>query len=166
MSANSRRNLASPADSKSPKEVRRVEISLAAAEIACLTAGVLLPAIVIRSFWIFTEDISIASALWLLFAEREYLVFGAIFVFSVLVPFTRSLMKLAGFASQAYESLGRLSMTDVMLLAMVVVIVKLSGIQDATIGLGFYFLLAAAILHSAGSFAVRRAARAVEGEAD
>lgn len=141
---------------------RRVEIWLALAEVACLGAGVLLPAIVLRSFWIFTEDISIASALWLLFVEGEYLVFGAIFVFSVLVPFTRSLLKLAGYSSQAYDGLGRLSMTDVMLLAMVVVIVKLSGVQDATIGVGFYFLVVAAILHSAGSFLVRRLARKAE----
>ncbi len=147
------------------KRARHVEIVLAAAEIACLGAGVLLPAIVLRSFWIFSEDISIVSALWLLFGEGEYLVFGAVFVFSVLVPFTRSLLKLAGFSSQAYDGLGRLSMTDVMLLAMVVVIVKLSGVQDATIGAGFYFLVVAAILHSAGSFLIRRLARDGDGGA-
>jgi len=141
------------------KMVRRIEMALAAAEIGCLAAGVLLPAIVIRSFWLFTEDISIVSVLRVLFAEGEILVFAVVFLFSVLIPFARSSMKLAGFAPQVYEGLGRLSMTDVMLLAIVVVIVKLSGVQNATIGPGFYFLVAAALLHAVGPFVLKRLAR-------
>ena len=71
------------------KMVRRIEMALAAAEIGCLAAGVLLPAIVIRSFWLFTEDISIVSVLRVLFAEGEILVFAVVFLFSVLIPFAR-----------------------------------------------------------------------------
>ena len=130
---------------------RRLLIGLlTVASAVTLGLGVLLPAIRLTKLYLWTDTHSIISAIWALFSEGEYFLAGIIFLFSVCVPALKLfyLLVVATLSSRQpmahdrlldrLEGLGKWSMMDVLVLALVIFYVNASAIADASALPGVY----------------------------
>lgn len=138
---------------------RRLLIGLlTVAGAVTLGLGILLPAIRLTKLYLWTDTHSILSAIWALFTDGEYFLATIIFLFSVLVP----VLKLAYLLVVAIlsvpqatasdrlldrlEGLGKWSMMDVLVLALVIFYVNASAIADASALPGVYCFAASVLL--------------------
>lgn len=138
---------------------RRLLIGLlTVASAVTLGLGVLLPAIRLTKLYLWTDTHSIISAIWALFSEGEYFLAGIIFLFSVCVPALKLfyLLVVATLSSRQpmahdrlldrLEGLGKWSMMDVLVLALVIFYVNASAIADASALPGVYCFAASVFL--------------------
>ncbi len=120
--------------------------------------GVMLPAIRFTTVFVWTNQHSIATIIWALYTNQEYFLCFVIFVFSILFPFMKLFYLLTLVTSpdmpsefreksiSAMEWLGRYSMTDVMVLALMIFYVNASGYTEASVLPGVYFFAASTIM--------------------
>lgn len=120
--------------------------------------GVMLPAIRFTTIFVWTNQHSIATIIWALYTNQEYFLCFVIFVFSILFPFMKLFYLLTLVTSpdmpsefreksiSAMEWLGRYSMTDVMVLALMIFYVNASGYTEASVLPGVYFFAASTIM--------------------
>lgn len=120
--------------------------------------GLILPSIRFTTVYVWTKEHSIASVIGALFTSREYVLCAVIFAFSVVFPFVKLLYLLtlcltpnthpeARHTSIAVmEWLGRYSMTDVMVLALIIFYMNASGVTEAHVLPGIYCFAASAIM--------------------
>jgi paraquat-inducible protein A len=123
-----------------------------------LALGVMLPAISFTTVYLWTNQHSIATIIWALYTSDELFLCLVIFLFSIVFPFLKLLYLLTLVARPdlprefrarsiaAMEWLGRYSMTDVMVLALVIFYINASGYAEATVLPGVYFFAASALL--------------------
>jgi len=136
---------------------RLVPAALLAA-LALLAAGLALPVMTVDRFFVFSSHFSILQSLDALWRNREYLLFAAVGLFSVVFPAAKLGTGLAlwfcadpkserGARLLAWiDGLGRWSMLDVFLLAILLVTIRSQGVGARTeIGL---YLFAAAVVTS------------------
>lgn len=124
---------------------------------ACLVAGLLLPAVAFTRFYVLGEQYSLLGAVMVLWQAGEHVLAVIIGVFSVVFPATKlilmatdTLIRLRGGGplhriAAAMASLGRWSMLDVFVLALLIVAIRGSGVGDAATLPGIY-LFAMSIL--------------------
>ncbi len=120
--------------------------------------GVMLPAISFTTVYVWTNQHSVATIIWALYTNDELFLCFVIFLFSILFPFLKLVYLLTLIATPdlpkqfrarsiaAMEWLGRYSMTDVMVLALVIFYINASGYSEATVLPGVYFFAASAVL--------------------
>ncbi|MDX2203963.1 MAG: paraquat-inducible protein A [Hyphomicrobiaceae bacterium] len=120
--------------------------------------GVMLPAIRFTTVFVWTNQHSIATIIWALYTNQEYFLCFVIFAFSILFPFMKLFYLLTLVTSpdlpaefrersiSAMEWLGRYSMTDVMVLALMIFYVNASGYTEASVLPGVYFFAASTIM--------------------
>ena len=137
------------------------------AAAAALLAGWLLPVMTVRTLLVFYDEVSIITGAFRLLDSGDYLIFLVIVVFTVLLPVGKLV-----FAYVAWgwlnvedprvrrvlgwvEAIGRWSMLDVFVAALLVVVIKLSLISDVEIHAGLYVFMLAVML---SMIAVRRIA--------
>jgi paraquat-inducible protein A len=120
--------------------------------------GVILPTIRFTTIYVWTNEHSIATIIWALFESQEYFLGVVLFLFSVLFPFLKLFYLLTLVTSPdippefrkksiaTMEWLGRYSMTDVMVLALMIFYVNSSGYTEARVLPGVYFFAASAII--------------------
>lgn len=120
--------------------------------------GVMLPAIRFTTVFVWTNQHSIATIIWALYTNQEYFLCFVIFAFSILFPFMKLFYLLTLVTSpdmpsefrersiSAMEWLGRYSMTDVMVLALMIFYVNASGYTEASVLPGIYFFAASTIM--------------------
>jgi len=143
------------------RQARGVDVLLPlawAAVLALFVAGCLLPAIAIRAWFIRTSETSILDAVLTLFREGHVGLALVIAVFAGLVPMAKMGMLALlwmhpdphgrGFRRlmAASAGLGRWSMLDVFVLALVVFAVQSQGLASAKVLPGAYCFAAAALL--------------------
>jgi paraquat-inducible protein A len=124
----------------------------------CFALGVILPSIRFTTIYVWKNEHSIASIIWALYATEEYFLCGVITVFSVLFPFLKLLYLLTLCLSpnvspdfrrrsiSTMEWLGRYSMTDVMVLALMIFYMNSSGYTEAQVLPGVYCFATSAIM--------------------
>jgi paraquat-inducible protein A len=124
----------------------------------CFALGVILPSIRFTTVYVWKNEHSIASIIWALYATEEYFLCGVITVFSVLFPFLKLLYLLTlcltpnvspDFRQRSIstmEWLGRYSMTDVMVLALMIFYMNSSGYTEAQVLPGVYCFATSAIM--------------------
>jgi paraquat-inducible protein A len=107
---------------------------------------------------VWTNEHSIATIIWALFENDEYFLTVVLFLFSIFFPFLKLFYLLTLVTSpdippefrkksiSTMEWLGRYSMTDVMVLALMIFYVNSSGYTEATVLPGVYFFAASAII--------------------
>ncbi len=134
-----------------------VGLLIAAAGI-CLVLGITLPVIRLTRLYVWTDTFSIATVIWTLFSEGEFWLSIILLLFSIVFPVLKLLYLLILFAipqpnlerhSQRIHRLawlGKWSMLDVLVLALVIFYVKSSGIADAAALPGIYFFAASVVL--------------------
>jgi paraquat-inducible protein A len=120
--------------------------------------GVILPVIRFTTVYVWTNEHSIATIIYALYQNQEYFLTIVLFLFSILFPFLKLFYLLTLVTSpdipaefrkksiSTMEWLGRYSMTDVMVLALMIFYVNSSGYTEATVLPGVYFFAASAII--------------------
>lgn len=120
--------------------------------------GVILPVIRFTTVYVWSREHSIATIIWALFENEEYFLTVVLFLFSILFPFLKLFYLLTLLTSpdippefrkrsiSTMEWLGRYSMTDVMVLALLIFYVNSSGYTEAVVLPGVYFFAASAIM--------------------
>jgi paraquat-inducible protein A len=137
------------------------------AAAAALVAGWLLPVMTIRTLYVFYDEVSILTGTFRLLDSGDYALFGLIALFTVVLPVGKLVFAWLAWsrlrvddprvrrALHWVETVGRWSMLDVFVIALLVVVIKLSLVSDVTIHAGLYVFAAAVIL---SMIAVRRIA--------
>src|SRR4030095_3623533 len=120
--------------------------------------GVMLPAIRFTTVFVWTNQHSIATIIWALYQNEEFFLCVVIFMFSIFFPFLKLFYLLTLVTSpdmpaefrnrsiSAMECLGLYSMTDVMVLALMIFYINASGYSEASVLPGVYFFAASAIM--------------------
>ncbi|MCB1519209.1 MAG: paraquat-inducible protein A [Hyphomicrobiaceae bacterium] len=120
--------------------------------------GVILPVIRFTTIYVWTNEHSIATIIYALYQNEEFFLCGVLFIFSILFPFLKLFYLLTLVTSpdlspefrarsiSTMEWLGRYSMTDVMVLALMIFYVNSSGYTEATVLPGVYFFAASTIM--------------------
>ena len=124
----------------------------------CFALGIILPSIRFTTVYVWTNEHSIATIIWALYASHEYFLCGVIAVFSVVFPFLKLLYLLTLCLSpnvssdfrqksiSVMEWLGRYSMTDVMVLALIIFYMNSQGYTEARVLTGVYCFAASALM--------------------
>ncbi|MFQ6016997.1 MAG: paraquat-inducible protein A [Kiloniellaceae bacterium] len=127
-----------------------------------LVAGWTVPIMTIRKLIFFAERISILEGAATLWSSGDYFLFLVVFVFSVVFPALKTVLALLlwyGADAQGrglkralarLEALGRWSMLDVFVAALIVVAVQVSLISEVTAHPGLYVFTAAVVLSLLG----------------
>jgi paraquat-inducible protein A len=120
--------------------------------------GIILPVIRFTTVYVWTNEHSIATIIWALYKNQEFFLCGVLFAFSIFFPFLKLFYLLTLVTSpdldpkfraksiSTMEWLGRYSMTDVMVLALMIFYVNSSGYTEATVLPGVYFFAASALM--------------------
>jgi paraquat-inducible protein A len=120
--------------------------------------GIILPVIRFTTVYVWTNEHSIATIIWALYKNDEIFLCVVLFAFSILFPFLKLFYLLTLVTSpdldpafrarsiSTMEWLGRYSMTDVMVLALMIFYVNSSGYTEATVLPGVYFFAASALM--------------------
>ncbi len=120
--------------------------------------GVILPVIRFTTVYVWTNEHSIATIIYALYQNQEYFLTVVLFAFSIFFPFLKLFYLLTLVTSpdldpsfrkksiSTMEWLGRYSMTDVMVLALMIFYVNSSGYTEATVMPGVYFFAASALM--------------------
>ncbi|MEO1649367.1 MAG: paraquat-inducible protein A [Pseudomonadota bacterium] len=120
--------------------------------------GVILPVIKFTTVYVWTDEHSIATIIWALYQNGEYFLCTVLFAFSILFPFLKLFYLLTLVTSPdlspefrarsiaTMEFLGRYSMTDVMVLALMIFYVNSLGYAEATVLSGAYYFAASALM--------------------
>lgn len=140
---------------------------LAAAALAFLAAGVTLPLLTVSRLWVFEDEVSILAAIAGLWEGGELFLAVALLLFSIVFPAA----KLAGVMTlwaavrpgrrafarglAVVEGLGRWSMMDVLVVALLIFSLKASGLASATSQPGLYCFAAAVVLSMAATGRLR-----------
>ena len=120
--------------------------------------GIILPVIKFTTVYVWTREHSIATIIYALYQNNEYFLCTVLFAFSIFFPFLKLLYLLTLVTSpdlspefrkrsiSTMEWLGRYSMTDVMVLALMIFYVNSSGYTEASVLPGAYFFAASVIM--------------------
>lgn len=120
--------------------------------------GIILPVIRFTTVYVWTNEHSIATIIYALYQNQEYFLTTVLFLFSIFFPFLKLFYLLTLVTSpdipaefrkksiSTMEWLGRYSMTDVMVLALMIFYVNSSGYTEASVLPGVYFFAASALI--------------------
>jgi paraquat-inducible protein A len=120
--------------------------------------GVVLPAIRFTTVYVWSNEHSIATVIWALYTRQDFLLCFVVFLVSILFPFLKLLYLLTLVISpemprdlriqsiSLMEWLGRYSMTDIMILALMIFYINASGYAEATALPGAYLFAASALM--------------------
>lgn len=137
---------------------------LIASSLVLFGAGIFFPFFHVKKFWVFGDAVSVVGGIMDLFREGEYFLFAVLTLFTLVFPCVKlgllaiiwlerehdlaRVRRLRGWI----ESLGKWSMLDVFVVAILIVAMKSAAVADIHIGLGLYlftFSVVAAQLASA-----------------
>ena len=133
-------------------------VGLLLLSLGAFSAGLFLPFTAVTKLWIFENQISVYQGLIVLWKSGELFLFLILFVFTVCFPFVKISAMLALWlrpqpdAAQARQlfgfvaSLGKWSMLDVFVVAILVLTVKSSGVASIRVGTGFFLFFLSVML--------------------
>jgi paraquat-inducible protein A len=159
MAARNREPVVEPVLSKPLSPLRNFVLSfLIIVATVFFALGIILPVIRFTTVYVWTKEHSIATIIWALFENEEYFLTVVLFLFSIFFPFLKLFYLLTLVTSpdippefrkksiSTMEWLGRYSMTDVMVLALMIFYVNSSGYTEASVQPGVYFFAASALI--------------------
>ena len=130
--------------------------------------GLVLPLMRLEKLFVFEETPSLLQVIYGLHESGDTALAAIVFLFSLVFPGAKLfLLFLVGFGAQPVSrirlisALGKWSMMDVMLVAIVVFAAKSSGIASALTLPGLWFFAAATALTAGAAFAIERNARLI-----
>jgi paraquat-inducible protein A len=162
-----------PPASRSPHD--RLLGLLLVVSAALLVAGWFMPVMTVRTLMIFYDEVSIVEGILRLIDSGDYLLTAIILVFTIVFPVGKLILAFIVWwrLDRANDKLGRAlhwvdlfskwSMLDVFVVALIVVIVKISLISDVTIHAGLYIFCAAVVLSMLAVWRITRLAHRETG---
>lgn len=138
--------------------------------LVCLLLGLFLPVITLKELVFWKHTFSVLTGIVSLVTEKHYILAVIIFVFSVIFPIFKLFMlmliwfrKMTGEEREVYiqwlSGLGKWSMLDVFVVAITIVIAKISGFASAQPEPGIYFFGGSVLL---GMFVMMRMEKLVK----
>ena len=150
------------------------------AATVCLVLGLTLPIVRLTRFYVWTDVHSFISIVTELYNAHEILLAGVICLFSIVFPFVKLLYLLALYSARHWNPerqgrflrrmgwLGKWSMLDVLVLALVIFYAKSTKLADAVSMPGIYMFAAAVVLtmlaYAIVEYEVERRAQAEDEE--
>jgi paraquat-inducible protein A len=132
--------------------------------LGCFVSGIFLPFTALTKLWLFQDQVSVYQGLIVLWKSGELFLFLILFVFTVCFPFVKiSAMlvlwlwprlnrergkRLHNFVSH----LGKWSMLDVFIVAILVLTVKSTGVASIKVGSGYFLFFCSVMLTQFASF--------------
>jgi paraquat-inducible protein A len=128
------------------------------ASMACFIAGIILPFTAVTKLWLFENQISVCRGLVVLWQADEIFLFLILLVFTICFPFVKINALLAlwlypGLTPEQARNfyrfvshLGKWSMLDVFVIAILVITIKSSGVASITLGAGFFLFFVSVML--------------------
>lgn len=113
-------------------------------------AGIFFPFFHVTKFWMFHDAVSVVSGILALFHEGEYFLFGVLTLFTLLFPCVKLGLLAVIWVEREHnltrvrrlhhwvEHLGKWSMLDVFVVAILVVALKSASVAELHIGSGLY----------------------------
>ncbi len=154
-----RREAEAARHARAPSSLRNFLLALFILSAAiCFALGIILPSIRFTTVYVWTNEHSIGSIIWALYASQEFFLCVVIAMFSVVFPFLKLLYLLTLCLSpnlssdfrqksiSVMEWLGRYSMTDVMVLALIIFYMNSQGYTEARVQPGIYCFAASALM--------------------
>jgi paraquat-inducible protein A len=145
--------------SAGPAAIRTVAVGvMIIGATASLVLGLTLPIIELTYFYVWSDTHSFVSIVRALYAEQELFLASILVVFSMLFPAIKLLYLLVAYTTMATGGgarqrmlnrmswLGKWSMLDVLVLALVIFYVKASALTEAAALPGIYFFSAAVLM--------------------
>jgi paraquat-inducible protein A len=144
------------------------------ASMACFIMGIFLPFTSVTKLWLFNNQISVYRGLIVLWGAGELFLFLILFVFTICFPFVKINALLALWlypklsieqAKNAYRfvsHLGKWSMLDVFVVAILVLTVKSTGVASIKVGIGFFLFFISVMLTQFASMWTGRIASRLE----
>ena len=138
-------------------------VAMLAASLGFFIAGIFLPFTSVTKLWLFENQVSVYRGLIVLWKAGELFLFLILFVFTILFPFVK-INSLLGVwlwprleqeqARRRYHfvaNLGKWSMLDVFVMAILVLTVKSSGVASIQVGVGFFLFFVSVMLTQTAS---------------
>jgi paraquat-inducible protein A len=138
-------------------------VAMLAASLGFFIAGIFLPFTSVTKLWLFENQVSVYRGLIVLWKAGELFLFLILFVFTILFPFVK-INSLLGLwlwprleqeqARRMYHfvsNLGKWSMLDVFVMAILVLTVKSSGVANIQVGAGFFLFFVSVMLTQTAS---------------
>jgi len=171
------------ADSRRPLgEIHRGErmpiILMLLLSLALFLAGLFRPFTRVTKLWFFDNDVSVCQALITLFKEREIFLFGILVLFTVIFPFVKISALLALWLKPGMEMhqmsrvhgfvahMGKWSMLDVFVVAVLVVLIRAGGLATIKAQDGLLLFCASVVLTQIVSEWTGRIAKRTFSKAD
>ena len=141
----------------------RIIVMMLLVSLVAFVAGIFLPFTSVTKLWLFENQISVYQGLIVLWKADEILLFLVLFVFTVIFPFVKiSAMLLVWLKPQPdheqarqmfsfVANLGKWSMLDVFVVAILVLTVKSSGVASIKVGAGFFLFFLSVMLTQCAS---------------
>ena len=151
-----------------------VIVTMLLAALGCFLAGIFLPFTGVTKLWLFENQISVCQGLVILWQNDELFLFLILFVFTICFPFVKVNALLAlwlypGLTSEQSKNfykfvshLGKWSMLDVFVVAVLVLTVKSTGVASIKIGVGFFLFFISVMLTQLASLWTGRIAARLE----
>lgn len=144
------------------------------AAMGLFVSGIFLPFTVVTKLWLFENQISVYRGLIILWKAGELFLFFILFVFTICFPFVKINALLALWlypgltADQArtfykfVSNLGKWSMLDVFVVAILVLTIKSSGLAHIEVSAGFFLFFSSVMLTQFASLWTGRIAARLE----
>ena len=141
-----------------PVYARRLAAPLFLLALVCLGLGLWLPAMSVEAIPLFEDEISVIDGAMALWEEEQYFLFFVIVVFSILFPTLKIVLGLWAWLwadltvrsplrlVRGIELLGKWSMLDVLVIALVVAALSVSVVTSVWVHEGIYLFTAAVVL--------------------
>lgn len=134
-------------------------------------AGIFFPFFHVTKLWVFDDAVSVVGGIMTLFHEGEYFLFAVLTLFTLVFPCVKLGLLAIIWAERKHdlarvqrlhrwvEALGKWSMLDVFVVAVLIVVMKSSGVANIAIGLGVYLFTASVVLAQLASAWIDRRLR-------
>ena len=131
-------------------------------------AGVFFPFFHVTKFWLFDDAVSVVAGIMTLFREGEYFLFAVLTLFTLLFPSAKlGLLAIiwterqhnltrVRHLHQWVEHLGKWSMLDVFVVAILIVAMKSASVAEIHIGIGLYLFTFSVVATQVASAVVAR----------
>jgi paraquat-inducible protein A len=140
-----------------PPQQRAIPFLIAVA-LLLFGTGIFFPFFHVTKFWVFNDAVSVVGGILTLFREGEFFLFSVLTLFTLVFPCAKlgllaliwmerehdlaRMRRLHGWV----ESLGKWSMLDVFVVAILIVAMKSAGVASMQIGLGLYLFTVSVII--------------------
>ena len=124
--------------------------ALLVAALLLFGTGIFFPFFHVTKFWVFDDAVSVVGGIITLFREGEYFLFTVLSLFTLLFPCVKLGLLAVIWLEREHdlarvrrlhrwvESLGKWSMLDVFVVAILIVAMKSAAVADIHIGVGLY----------------------------